>query len=60
MAAGPLACYLFDILKIAKKNCRIQQGKFIKEPSPSLILVDLHTERGEIKSLMAGGKGVPL
>lgn len=58
MAAGPLGCYLFDILKIKKKKFHIQQGKYMKEPSPSLIIVDLRIENGEIKDLMAGGKGL--
>lgn len=58
MAAGPLACYLFDILKIKKSTFHIQQGKFMQEPSPSLIIVNLRIEKGKIKDLMAGGKGV--
>ncbi|KQC29935.1 PhzF family phenazine biosynthesis protein [Flagellimonas eckloniae] len=58
MAAGPLACYLFDVLKIKKSAFHIQQGKFMKEPSPSLIIVNLRIEKGKIKDLMAGGKGV--
>ncbi|SEB39182.1 phenazine biosynthesis protein PhzF family [Tenacibaculum sp. MAR_2009_124] len=58
MAAGPLACYLFDILKIKKKRFKIQQGKYMAEPSPSLIIVNLLIDKGEIKHLMAGGKGI--
>lgn len=58
MAAGPLGCYLFDILKIKKRSFHIQQGKYMKEPSPSLIIVNLRIEKGEIKDLMAGGKGI--
>lgn len=58
MAAGPLASYLFDLLKINKKSFRIQQGKYMKVPSPSLIIVDLEIEKGEITGLMAGGKGI--
>nr|WP_299073638.1 PhzF family phenazine biosynthesis protein [uncultured Allomuricauda sp.] len=58
MAAGPLACYLFDVLKIKKSTFHIQQGKFMQEPSPSLIIVNLRIEKGKIKDLMAGGKGV--
>lgn len=58
MAAGPLACYLYDILKIKKDRFLIQQGAFMKEPSPSLIIVDLNIENGKIESLMAGGKGL--
>lgn len=58
MAAGPLACYLFDILKINKTSFKIQQGKFMKAPSPSLLIVNLRIEDGEIKDVMAGGKGL--
>ncbi|AXT58188.1 PhzF family phenazine biosynthesis protein [Aquimarina sp. AD1] len=58
MAAGPLACYLFDILKIKKKTFHIQQGKYMKEPSSSMIIVKLQINEGEIKNLMAGGKGI--
>lgn len=58
MAAGPLGCYLFDILKIKKSTFHIQQGKYMAEPSPSLIVVNLRIDNGEIKDLMAGGKGL--
>ena len=58
MAAGPLGCYLFDILNIKKREFHIQQGKYMKEPSPSLIMVNLQITQGVIKSLMAGGIGI--
>ncbi|WP_341227610.1 PhzF family phenazine biosynthesis isomerase [uncultured Arcticibacterium sp.] len=58
MAAGPLACYLFDILKIKKESFNIQQGTYMKEPSPSLIIANLRILNGEISDLMAGGKGI--
>lgn len=58
MAAGPLACYLFDISKTHKNSFRIQQGQYMEKPSPSLIFVDLLVENEKIKSLMAGGKGL--
>jgi PhzF family phenazine biosynthesis protein len=58
MAAGPLAAYLYDTLKIKKKSFHIQQGKYMTAPSPSLIIVNLHIEKGEIQHLMAGGKGL--
>jgi PhzF family phenazine biosynthesis protein len=58
MAAGPLGCYLFDILKFKKKSFNIQQGKYMKEPSPSLIIVKLRIDNDKIKDLMAGGKGI--
>jgi len=57
MAAGPLACYLFDKMSIKKERLLIQQGEFMKEPSPSLIIVDLKIENDEIVGLIAGGKG---
>jgi PhzF family phenazine biosynthesis protein len=58
MAAGPLACYLYDVLKIKKDRFLIQQGEFMSEPSPSLIIVDLKIGSNKIKGLMAGGKGL--
>ena len=58
MAAGPLACYLFDILKLNKNRFFILQGEFMGVPSPSLIIVELEIDDGSIKSLMAGGRGV--
>jgi PhzF family phenazine biosynthesis protein len=58
MAAGPLACYLFDVLKQHKNRFMIQQGDFMKVPSPSLLIVELTIEHHKIIQLMAGGKGV--
>jgi PhzF family phenazine biosynthesis protein len=58
MAAGPLACYLFDKLKIKKNRFLIQQGKYINPPSVSLIIVELDVSSGKIIGLMAGGKGI--
>ncbi|WP_310379599.1 PhzF family phenazine biosynthesis protein [Flavobacterium sp.] len=60
MAAGPLACYLFDILKLKKDRFLIQQGWFMNSPSQSLIIVDLSLEKGNITKIMAGGKGIPM
>lgn len=57
MAAGPLACYLFDVLGIKKEQFLIQQGWFMQPPSPSLIQVNLHLDNGKITKVMAGGKG---
>lgn len=56
MAAGPLACYLHDKLKIQKSRFLIEQGYFMPAPSPSVIDVELQAEQGSIVSLMAGGK----
>ena len=58
MAAGPLACYLFDILGIRKERMLIEQGWFMEQPSPSLIIVDLSLDNGQITKIMAGGKGI--
>lgn len=60
MAAGPLACYLFDIIKLKKDRFLIQQGWFMNPPSQSLIIVDLSLEKGNITKIMAGGKGIPM
>ena len=57
MAAGPLACYLYDMLDLKKEQYHIEQGWFMEQPAPSLIFVDLHLEAGAITGLMAGGKG---
>jgi PhzF family phenazine biosynthesis protein len=60
MAAGPLACYLYDILGLKKNRVSIQQGWFMKSPSPSLIIVDLSVVNGKITKIMAGGKGISM
>jgi predicted PhzF superfamily epimerase YddE/YHI9 len=60
MAAGPLACYLFDIIGLKKDRILIQQGWFMNPPSQSLIIVDLSLDNGKIHKIMAGGKGIPL
>jgi PhzF family phenazine biosynthesis protein len=58
MAAGPLACYLFDILGKKKSRFLIEQGWLMLPPSPSQIIVDLNLVGEKISGLMAGGKGV--
>ncbi|MTI33014.1 PhzF family phenazine biosynthesis isomerase [Cytophagales bacterium RKSG123] len=58
MAAGPLAAYIHDILKKNRSHFTISQGYLMPNPSPSLIIVDLEVKDGQIKSLMAGGKGL--
>jgi PhzF family phenazine biosynthesis protein len=58
MAAGPLACYLHDIMHIKETPLKVAQGHFMKPASPSLITVDLETAAdGKVTSLMAGGYG---
>jgi predicted PhzF superfamily epimerase YddE/YHI9 len=56
MAAGPLACYLYDKMGINKEVYLIEQGHFMKPPSPSVITVKLNFEDGKITGLIAGGK----
>jgi PhzF family phenazine biosynthesis protein len=59
MAAGPLACYLYDQLGIRKEHFLIQQGAFMNPASTSLIMVELTVKNGLITKVMAGGKGIP-
>jgi len=56
MAAGPLACYLYDKLENRSNHFLIEQGHLMSQPSPSVISVRLNTQAGFIVSLMAGGK----
>lgn len=60
MAAGPLASYLFDILGIKKERMLIEQGWFMGQPSPSLIIADLSLDNGTINKIMVGGKGIQM
>ncbi|MGB1239436.1 MAG: PhzF family phenazine biosynthesis protein [Pseudomonadales bacterium] len=55
MAAGPLACLLFDKLGIDSPTLQIEQGYAMIPTSPSCITVELALENGEIQSLLAGG-----
>lgn len=57
MAAGPLACYLYDVLELKQEDFLIRQGRFMASPSPSLIEVHLNIQNGVIANLLAGGKG---
>ncbi len=57
MAAGPLACVLYDQLKIKKETFLIEQGRLMTPASTSLIAVDLQVEHHKITGLMAGGHG---
>ena len=56
MAAGPLACYLYDKMGINKDVFLIEQGHFMKSPSPSFLTVKLNIQDGKISALIAGGK----
>ena len=57
MAAGPLACALYDHLGVCKPRLLIEQGRFMDPVSPSEITVELDLEAGRITGLMAGGYG---
>ncbi|KZM42113.1 phenazine biosynthesis protein [Marinomonas sp. SBI22] len=56
MAAGPLACYLYDQKKVNQTSFIIEQGYAMKVPSPSLLKAELKLEDDEIKSLSVGGR----
>jgi PhzF family phenazine biosynthesis protein len=56
MAAGPLACYLHDVMHVKDNPLLIEQGWLMPTPSPSLIQVDLSLQDGHITRLMAGGR----
>ena len=58
MAAGPLASYMYDVLRIKKTKFVISQGRYMSIPSPSLIEVELLLENEKVIGLMAGGKGI--
>jgi PhzF family phenazine biosynthesis protein len=61
MAAGPLACYLYDIIGLKKDQILIEQGWFMSQPSRSLIIVNLAFDsNNKITKLMAGGKGISM
>lgn len=58
MAAGPLACFLHDRLKIDADTLLIEQGYLMPQASPSVITVKLNLNKadGRIAGLMAGGR----
>ena len=56
MAAGPLACFLHQILDVRRSSYLIEQGWFMHPPSPSVITVNLKLEQSRIVGLMAGGR----
>ena len=55
MAAGPMACFLYDKMGFKKDKFNIEQGYFMPKPSASKIVVELDIEKENIISLMAGG-----
>lgn len=58
MAAGPLACYLYEVMGMKVATFYIEQGHFMERPSPSLLQVGLQLVCGKITSLLVGGKGM--
>ncbi|WP_417459985.1 PhzF family phenazine biosynthesis protein [Kordiimonas sp.] len=59
MAAGPLACLLYDRFGLKEDRMVIEQGRFMATPSISEIEVQLKTTGGQITGLMAGGEARP-
>ncbi|MEW6992502.1 PhzF family phenazine biosynthesis protein [Colwelliaceae bacterium 6441] len=59
MAAGPLACFLYDRMNIDKDTMFVEQGYAMAIPSPSCIEVVLDVEQKQILGLKAGGVGKP-
>jgi PhzF family phenazine biosynthesis protein len=56
MAAGPLAAFLYMKVGMKKTSILIEQGRFIKPASPSLLYVDLILdEEKNITQIFAGG-----
>lgn len=60
MAAGPLACYLYDYMKIQRDQYVIEQGILMTPPSPSELIARLDLENANIRKVMVGGKSTPL
>lgn len=58
MAAGPLACYLYQVIGFKFPTLFIEQGHFISPPSPSLLQAELQVVCGKINGLLVGGKGM--
>jgi PhzF family phenazine biosynthesis protein len=56
MAAGPLACYLYDYLGMKKETYLIEQGHLMQPSSPSLLTARLELDNDTIVSLMVGGR----
>ncbi len=56
MAAGPLACYLHDKMKINKETFLVEQGHLMNPASPSVIIAKLNVDNQKICKLMAGGE----
>lgn len=57
MAAGPLACYLYNYKAVKSEEIYVSQGKYMTTPSPSMIKVRLEVGSNGIEKLYAGGRG---
>jgi len=55
MAAGPLACYLYQHNTKKKNHFLIEQGRYMNPSSPSHIHVHLETSHENIERLFVGG-----
>lgn len=58
MAAGPLACYLYDYLNLKQGTIVIEQGHLMAPPSPSELIAELLLAEGRIAGLIVGGRAV--
>jgi PhzF family phenazine biosynthesis protein len=58
MAAGPLACFLYDQVGIKQREFLIEQGYLMQPSSPSVLTVQLNLEDGQIQNLMVGGTAI--
>lgn len=56
MAAGPLACWLHEVLGVRHSNFLLEQGWLMHPPSPCEITVNLTLQASGIVGLMAGGR----
>ncbi|MCG8425482.1 MAG: PhzF family phenazine biosynthesis protein [Proteobacteria bacterium] len=55
MAAGPLACFLYDKMGVKKTEIVIEQGYLMVPPSPSVLFAHLSVEGDIIGTLVVGG-----
>ena len=55
MAAGPLACFLYQTVHDKRDLFLIEQGRFMNPLSPSLLHVHLNVKDGAVQNLFVGG-----
>lgn len=60
MAAGPLACYLYDYMNNHQDQFVIEQGFLMTPPSPSELIARLNFKDAKIKTVLVGGKSTLL